>query len=162
LEGGVILRHYSAAPLVFDPTRTYASNSFKPHGLWLSVADEHGWKEWCEGEDFNIEGLAHSVDFAPTDSANILHLNSVGAIQDFTHEYKLQAGGRYNLIINWARVTSGYDGIIISPYQWSCRHDLMWYYPWDCASGCVWNLNALRLENNNGSRTPQTAQTTPR
>ena len=48
--------------------------------------------------------------------------------------------------IDWAEVASKYDGIIISPYQWSLRLDMemMWYYGWDCASGCIWNISAIK------------------
>lgn len=38
---------------------------------------------------------------------------------------------------------SVYDG---APYQWECRldRDTFWYYSWDCASACIWNLQAVR------------------
>ena len=48
--------------------------------------------------------------------------------------------------VDWREVAARWDGISITPYQWSCRHELdraMWYNGWDCASACVWNLNAI-------------------
>ena len=39
------------------------------------------------------------------------------------------------------------DGIIIAPYQWYCRMTVDWYYTWDCASGCIWNLDAIESVN---------------
>lgn len=54
-------------------------------------------------------------------------------------------------MISWKKVRKNYDGIIIAPYQWDCRNasETTWYYPWDCASGCIWNLEkvSLRLES---------------
>ncbi|QBI98814.1 hypothetical protein SEA_BOBBY_184 [Mycobacterium phage Bobby] len=45
--------------------------------------------------------------------------------------------------IDWGKVAADYGGIIIAPYQWSRRMDPHWYYTWDCASGCIWNLEAI-------------------
>ena len=46
---------------------------------------------------------------------------------------------------DWARVGEAYPGIIIAPYIWSRRLDgPMWYYGWDCASGCVWDPSVVR------------------
>ena len=48
------------------------------------------------------------------------------------------------MFIDWPKVAERYDGIIIAPYQWSRRLDgPMWYYGWDCASGCVWRARAV-------------------
>jgi len=38
-------------------------------------------------------------------------------------------------------VSKEYDGIEIAPYQWDARLSLIWYYGWDVASGCIWNLD---------------------
>jgi hypothetical protein len=45
--------------------------------------------------------------------------------------------------IDWPRVAERFDGVIIAPYQWKHRLELMWYYGWDCASGCIWNARAV-------------------
>ena len=57
------LRHYSASPFAFDAQRTYASapHHFKPRGLWLSVVGEADWKEWCEGEQWNLDAEIHGA-----------------------------------------------------------------------------------------------------
>lgn len=47
------------------------------------------------------------------------------------------------MFIDWQAVASDHDGIIISPYNWPARHEMIWYYPWDCASGCIWNADAI-------------------
>jgi hypothetical protein len=91
--------------------------------------------------------------------ANILRLGSPAALDVFTAEYGGappiyraldQRFGERTMMIDWRRVASVYDGIIIAPYQWSRRLDggARWYYGWDCASGCIWNATAIaRVEH---------------
>ena len=58
----------------------------------------------------------------------------------FTHHHR-------SYRINWQPLTEQYAGIIISPYQWKRRLDGRasdWYYGWDCASACIWDLSAVR------------------
>lgn len=46
--------------------------------------------------------------------------------------------------INWPMVADRYQGIVIAPYLWSRRMDGgLWYYGWDCASGCIWDAAAV-------------------
>ena len=63
-------------------------------------------------------------------------------------------------VIDWTAVGKNHDAIVIAPYIWERRLDgPMWYYGWDCASGCVWNATAvaeLRPIN-----TPETADSAP-
>lgn len=49
-------------------------------------------------------------------------------------------------VIRWPLVASLYDGILIPRYLWSIRFR-NWYYGWDCASGCVWNTDVIRIES---------------
>jgi hypothetical protein len=74
-----------------------------------------------------------------TRPGKVLHLYSAMCLDHLTKTYgeKLYLGGRDNFP-NWERVARDYDGVIISPYQFNRRMTLMWYYPWDCASGCIW------------------------
>lgn len=140
------LSHYSARPI----TQLYKKverdeKYFKPTGLWVSVDGEHDWRAWCEAENFRLECLRikYSVKLKPT--ANILHLSTAVELETFTKEYSVRglAGSDLNCHIDWPRLRGQYDGIIISPYQWSQRMELMWYYSWDCASGCVWNIEQI-------------------
>ena len=39
-----------------------------------------------------------------------------------------------------------YDGIEINPYQFEARYQYTWYYGWDIASGCIWNLSGVKLK----------------
>jgi hypothetical protein len=148
----VILRHYGSAPLVFDPSRTYESHRdpyFKPCGLWLSVeGNDDGWKDWCVSEDWNTESLTHSTDFALVPGANVLFLTTAEEVLAFTKRWQqagLAADPWRSRMIDWPAVMKLYDGIVIAPYQWELRmeRETFWYYSWDCASACIWNLSAV-------------------
>ena len=149
------LTHYAGQPLTFDPSRKYGQREprvfGKPEGLWVSVDGEDDWPTWCRGEEFCIDQLAveHAVTLAS--DANVLHLgighdldafHGLYAIEtDFERHYR--AGSRQSWPIDWRHVAEDYDGIIIAPYRWSHRLKMDWYYGWDAASGCIWNLDAI-------------------
>lgn len=122
---------------------------FKPRGLWVSVDGEDDWPTWCAAEEYGIG--PHRFVVTLTDTADILHLATPEQIRDFGREY----GGDY-YDIDWTRVAEKHQGIIIAPYQWSLRlaHEVAWYYPWDAASGCIWDATAIaavRLATEEGS-----------
>jgi len=147
------LVHYSRVLLEFDRERTYAqqepvSSYIKPVGFWVSDDTEFGWKQWCESEEWNTESLKIRSGFAFAPGANVLHLTSVPQLLAFTAKYGVYPPKTYSgsaASINWPRVAREYDGILITPYQWEARldHRTSWFYGWDCASGCIWNLAAL-------------------
>lgn len=136
---------------VLDPEHSYGRQSIwhKPRGFWVSVRGEDDWPTWCVNEEFNVESLAgrHEVKFK--NSANLLILGTVAEILDFDKEFGASVipGRDRRDYIDWERVVSGnsWDGIIIAPYQWPLRNSMkcFWYYSWDVASGCIWNLDAI-------------------
>lgn len=169
------LMHFSpeeiTGPIRSYPTEQRAE--MKPGGFWLS--DErggYGWKTWANSEHFRPSHMAYEyyVKLAPKN--HILHLNSVEAIDKFTEDYKADSEGNRRAVefnhnyykdlpdlygitaidrrptvydIDWPRVAEKWQGIIITPYQWSRRltNHTMWYYGWDCASGCIWDADAI-------------------
>jgi hypothetical protein len=140
---------YSSEPLIFDPEYVYAGHDLahqvgKPRGLWVSDESEGawGWREWCEAEGWNLDGLTFKTEFALTPEANVLIIDTPEALIEFDAKYA--TGSAYIARIDWSVVAEQYDGIIITPYQWEHRLEMMWYYGWDCASGCIWNLSAIR------------------
>lgn len=155
------LIHYSDEPVILDRSRLYAQDGLrggigKPSGLWVSVAGENDWKSWCEGEEFDLQGLTHPHRITLTPKNNILYITSGSAIDEFHKEYSTEreitrirfGNDEYEFNqrpINWELVSDKFDGIIIAPYIWSHRYDgPFWYYGWDCASGCIWNLDAIK------------------
>lgn len=147
------LSHYTKEPIktlrsIAQATEVEIS-SYKPRGLWLSVDGEHDWKSWCEAELFELESLKHRYRVYLKKDSNILRLTSTQDILNFTEKYN-RVYRDYGLdwhghFMDWTRLATEYQGLIISPYNWELRLDrrVHWYYGWDCASGCIWDANAI-------------------
>lgn len=158
------LIHYSDKEIESLENREYGqeelSSQAKPNGLWISVEgieDENNcnWKEWCEAEGFNIENLAIAYKITLKEDAKIIYLKSHEEIFQFTKEYAylrkqwndpMVRDIRQSYELDWTKVKSEYQGIIISPYQWAARlaQESRWYYGWDCSSGCIWDLRCIK------------------
>jgi hypothetical protein len=163
------LIHYTDMPIEVLEPRIYEQKKdswkAKPTGFWFSVEiserlpNNYNWKEWCESEKFCLESLVFSYEITLKESANVLHLKTEQEILEFTKQFRLKT--RYwdaewdTDQLEWDEVKKKYQGIIISPYQWSCRLALetSWYYTWDCSSGCIWDLNCIEkfLQQDNES-----------
>lgn len=141
------LRHYASEALELDRARQYgqASGDYKPNGFWVSVLGERDWPSWCMDEGFALDSLGAEHEVVLSESANIRLIESVDGLDEFFEAYRtaLYPGDERRGAINWAMVAEDYDGILITPYQYGRRLNAMWYYGWDCASGCIWNLDAI-------------------
>jgi len=162
--------HYSSRPdqiVFYDTDYSKAKGEhghFKPIGLWITpYGQEDNWFEWSMGEEFRISKLNYVHDVELAACANILRITSVEGLDAFSQEYAIDlfsnnqkaisptTGERLEswMYCDWPRLAKIYDGIMISPYQWSRRHmthngsKTDWYYSWDCASGCIWNARAI-------------------
>lgn len=141
----VDLFHYTKKPFTLDRNRRYdvgaRSHVGKPNGLWVSVGD--AWEQWCRWEGWNTGSLAVRYRVTLTPGARILCLTTVEDILAFSRGYQTEM--LFGLEApDWQRLEfEGWQGVVIAPYQWSLRCDLRWYYPWDCASGCIWDLAAI-------------------
>ena len=120
--------------------------AYKPRGLWVSVEGEnsHGWKDWCEAEDWGQSNLVQETEIVLAQNAKVLRLSSATELDDFTNQYGVGSDSLRG--IDWKRVAWQYSGIIIAPYIWERRLEshTMWYYGWDCASGCIWDSSAIK------------------
>lgn len=136
------LIHFSAQPLtsVHDCEPRRGDEYHKPNGLWVSVGE--AWAEWCLSENFGLGRLRYFTPVYLAEGANILRFGSEWELRCFTNEYERKLESYHNCI-DWPRVMREHDGIIITPYLWSCRHSLNWYYGWDVASGCIWKASAI-------------------
>ena len=138
----MILRHYASVPVELDRDRMYEQRECrifgKPQGLWISVLGEDDWPAWCRREEFCPEDLDYVHSVTLSRSASVLLINGKMEIETFYEPFGLPNGG-----IDWPKFAKLYDGIIITPYVWECRLSVDWYYGWDCASGCIWNLDAI-------------------
>jgi hypothetical protein len=118
----------------------------KPVGLWLSDEADYGWDEWCKSNlECSAGKYAYTVELAP--EAHVLHLATDTAVANFAASFKEPfPHSDYFYWINWPRVVKLWQGILITPYQWSLRlhPDFFWYYGWDCASGCIWDVSVIQ------------------
>lgn len=150
------LMHYSDKPIDLE-RRQYTQrepHSFgKPEGFWVSVQGEDDWPSWCEGEECFLDRLTQAHEVTLAGEANILRITTSDELVRFTEQYAVQTewerrfdwkrNNKRQWPIDWREVAPLYDGIIIAPYQWQNRSSVDWYYGWDCASGCIWNLDAI-------------------
>ncbi|MGU3668454.1 hypothetical protein ACLBX9_30095 [Methylobacterium sp. A49B] len=122
---------------------------FKPHGLWASVdAGNISWPDYVEAEGeaylYRLR-IVHDVRLA-TD-ARVLLLGTVEDFDAFAGEYgrtERFVPSDYHMYIDWKAVAEAYQGIVIAPYRYDRRFDGgLWYYGWDCASGCIWDAAAI-------------------
>lgn len=153
------LKHYprpnvdDPGPFTLDRHRLYDQTLRydKPTGLWVSVKGDDDWQHWTQdnefAEDTTIPANEHTVTL--TGNAQILTLGSMAEVFKFSDQFSLDTSWRRDhgrgYRIDWPLIAAQWDGIIIAPYQWECRYAdrMFWYYGWDCASGCIWNLNAI-------------------
>ena len=150
--GTLRLEHFSAEPIGrLDPLwdRYSRYGGAKPPGLWVSVAGEYSWDQWCHAEEFRLERLLVRIPVELNPGANILHVEGEASFAKLVTIYGYNPyptlGGYRDRQPDWDKMKDDYDGIVISPYLWSQRLDAMWYYGWDCASGCIWNLKSISL-----------------
>lgn len=155
---------YDKSPIFIDtlanrdqPNRTdkdgYVSRYSKPRGFWLTDDTEDSWLAWCLSERFNLENLTHKHE-VDLNEDRILILRSAYEVEGFSRRYQFEhwwgPDGHprkwRDICIDWHQVAQDYAGLIITPYQWSLRmaDDFCWYYPWDCASGAIWDATAIK------------------
>jgi hypothetical protein len=151
------LVHYSSEPLGELRSVTLPPGNralMKPAGLWVSDdACEDNWPAWCAENSFGTDRLTHAHDVELAPGANVLILSTPADIDAFGAEWCvvpewagpiMRAGGSLgSMWLDWPGVMERYDGLIITPYVWERRMDAMWYYGWDCASGCIWHPRAI-------------------
>lgn len=145
----LILEHYTAEPVQMVPrdySQTFGHMDFmKPEGLWVSVTGEYDWPSWCRAVGVHLDRIKfrHRVHLVP--DANVRLIKGGLELEAFHNEFKHQIHPAVESQgIDWQRVSGYHDGIVIAPYLWSHRLGWhLWYYGWDCASGCIWNSRAI-------------------
>jgi hypothetical protein len=150
------LRHYSHKPLALSDLKIREQDdrfALKPCGLWLSDdACESNWRSWCNAEGFGLARLTYVHDVKLNAKANVLILRTAKDIDEFTRKWKRVDDDPpemrlfHTMHFPWSAIREEYDGLIITPYVWQRRlsDHCMWYYGWDCASGCIWHPTAIR------------------
>ena len=142
--------HYAGRPITLNPSRRYTlDRADKPSGLWISPATEDGWRAWREGKECGIPETeyVYRVDLSP--DANLLVVKP----HEISRLHQRFPRRRMDKIMpfypydedhpSWETITEQFDGVLIPRYSWDHRLSVNWYYGWDCASGCIWNLRAI-------------------
>lgn len=133
--------HTSKKPIAELGRIETAGTDWKPVGLWYAAGD--AWREWCKCEMPEWSGAFHyEVDVSAT---RLLKLESREQVREFNRRHRF---GPLGSKLNWPGVQLEYDGIEFIPYFYDLRfeRDLIWYYLVDVPSGCVWNVDKIRLK----------------
>jgi hypothetical protein len=110
---------------------------------------EHGWKEWCEGNDFHVERLEKSFQFTLADNANIITLRSADQLCDLPEaEQIFDMGLNAWVCLDFEKlVANGVDAIFVDisgDLTEKKREGLYWkLYGWDCDSILVLNKEKI-------------------
>lgn len=128
-----------------DGSITWAGGR-KPEGLWYAFGRE--WLDY-DGEIANDEHLCPLFELE-LNIDKMLLIKSGADIEKFSRQYaenNKDTVRLYSYSINWRKVVKDYSGIEINPYvsPEECRAELItcWYWGWDVAGGCVWDLNSI-------------------
>jgi len=140
------------------PSGIKQETGYKPEGVWYGCGDV--WLKWMAQEMPEWLGRVNYVYELKIDYEFVLTITNAKEFKDFEWEYwgsppwKKRVGwsdsgppdGQYEAI-DWDLLTRQDDGIEICPYLNEFRMSTSnWYYPWDVASGCLWNSEALVSE----------------
>ena len=140
--------HRSTEGWTFDPERTYDQyDAMKPRGLWLSVDGD--WERWLDEWGYrDDERWGTSTTFFRVDLDRCLVIDTTDKIDAFSLAYikKNQHAGSF-MLLDWEPLSKMSAGLVIAPYLWHRRlhEDTGWYYGWDCASACIWDLSVLEV-----------------
>ena len=141
------LVHYSTEPLVtIRATIQQTRPVDKPRGLWVSdEATDWGWSHWNQAEEFIDTDAQHATEIVLADDARLVVISTVAELDAFSAFRGTHRAGEALFEIRWADVAAEAQGIVISPYWWERRteRESAWYYGWDCASGCIWDPDAI-------------------
>jgi len=115
-------------------------NNCKPDGFWYEVDGD--WRSWCQSEmpEWLREKHLYAVVLG---DENVLRIATLAEFDEFTARYGPRCKSDS---LSWSAVAEEYDGIEIAPYQYARRMSTFWYYPWDCASGCLWRPRGTKIE----------------
>lgn len=141
-----VFYHWTKTPMKLVPRSYEQAITAKPNGLWFDVNED--WVRWCQDNQWGLDRLVFRHKVEITDWTRILKLCTADDLFRFTSEYQSRDYSIYQCYsICWPEVANTFSGIIIAPYIWDCRlnNRARWYYGWDCASGCVWDVSIIRL-----------------
>jgi hypothetical protein len=106
------------------------------------VDGKDDWQSWCKSEEFALDSFAYRSIIRLGSQERICWVDDPKKLdQRYGREASLSTFAQRG--IDWQAVADDYAGCIIAPYNWEYRLNLMWYYGWDCASGCIWDARVI-------------------
>lgn len=113
----------------------------KPTGLWWGCNGE--WLEWCSSE---MPEWIKPYVYEVTPPERLLKVTTFEEYEAFCDRYVPKGYMlRWDRMPNWGTIAESYSAIEISPYRHERRLEDVWYYGWDCASGCAWRDAKVKL-----------------
>jgi hypothetical protein len=120
----------------------------KPKGLWYATGD--AWLKFVKYDYTQKISEYNKILKLNLDLSRMLIIDTEEKFLAFEKEYvwddpQYRVGGESMVqYVNWGDVGEKYAGIEISPYFPEFRMN-RWYYPWDVASGCVWDFSIIKF-----------------
>ena len=124
---------------VFNKIKNVDCSTKPKGGLWASdVESEHGWKEWCNENEFRDCDKENSFTFTLSDDAKILYIESVNGLESLPKgkdKFGLNFSSWY--LLDFEKLAETYDAVEVSI---SSDFDLYYkLYGWDCDSIVIMN-----------------------
>jgi len=120
----------------------------KPNGVWYGCGDS--WLKWMSQEMPKWLDQVNYVYELEINDEFMKVITNAEQFENFEREFWARAPYQEKTSrridwIDWPLLADiDWDGIEICPYLWEFRlSNSGWYYPWDVASGCIWNSEAL-------------------
>ena len=125
------------------------SISVKPSGLWYSCGDD-----WIDFLSHELPSMLQDAKYLYRVELGegVYQISNEKEFKNFEKKYIFTPKHFANLgfdnsvmgAIDWHAVQNdGFTGIEICPYLGSQRFQ-NWYYPWDVASGCIWDSKGIK------------------
>ena len=116
---------------------------YKPAGcFWYDIDGD--WIRWVLSEQPDwLRLYLYEVTVCEERVLRICSMEELLRFQATFHVPILPGLSRYSDTIDWSAVAERWGGVEIAPYQWRHRCESVWYYGWDCASGVIWDAQAV-------------------
>lgn len=135
------LLHYSRYPLGgLGSTTGRLTPGWKPIGLWVSDEGPDDWAHFCAKAmpEARKETFAVCHEIILKEDHRVLITPFPDSLGEYESRHETLGS-----VIDWPAVAKEFQGTIITPYSWEDRLEIDWYYGWDCASGCIWDVSAI-------------------
>lgn len=139
--------HYGSPkfdPKQFKQVKNCERPFVKPYsgGLWGSPIDsENGWKDWCEGECYELDRLKQSFTFDLSPKAKILEIKGMEDIKAAVKSGLMKKTGLFTdtFAPDFEKIAEKYDAILF--YENGETHYPL--YGWDCDTIFVLNHKVI-------------------